>query len=105
MRIDPPRSPRRRRPHPARRARKIVGTASVAGMVLLTGCMTVAGKSTSAPTVSATVVANTSSTTAATTAPTAAPIATSDDSAWPDQPTGASAGTVSAQADTSTHGS
>ena len=36
----------RRRPHPARRARKLAGALSVAGMVLLTGCMAVAGKTT-----------------------------------------------------------
>ena len=30
---------RRRRPHPARNARRIVGVAGIAGTVLLTGCM------------------------------------------------------------------
>ena len=46
MRTASPPIPRRRRPHPARRARKIAGAVSVAGMVLLTGCMAVAGKTT-----------------------------------------------------------
>lgn len=36
--------PRRKRPHPARRTRRAVGAASVGGLVVLTGVMTVAAQ-------------------------------------------------------------
>jgi len=93
---------RRRRPHPARRARKIAGSISIAGLLALTGCMAATKTSTSAPTAAATSATTPTSTTATTTT-----AAESDDSS----PTGRSstvgavAATASAQTNTSTHGS
>ena len=42
---------RRKRPHPARRARRIVGSVTIAGMALLTAGMAVAGKLPTSPSV------------------------------------------------------
>ena len=63
-------SPRRRRPHPARRARKLTGYLSIAGMLMLTGCMAATTK-TSTSTQSAAIATQTQSTTGATAATTA----------------------------------
>ena len=101
MRTAPPPAPRRRRPHPAQRARKIAGTVSVAGMVVLTGCMAVAGKtsSTTAAT-TATTAGNTSATVPSGTSPTTATTTTTTTPT-----TYAVPGTVSSQANTSTNAS
>ena len=104
MRTASPPTPRRRRPHPAQRARRIAGTMSVAAMVLLTGCMAVAGKT--AGTTSATTGTTGSTTTATTPATTYW-----DDTTTPTTTTsrsisaGATAGVTSPQSDTSTSAS
>ena len=100
MRTASPPIPRRRRPHPAQRARKIAGTVSVAGMVLLTGCMAAAGKTsgTTAATTAATGSTVTTATTPATTA--------SDDWSTSRSITASAVGgTTSSQSDTSTNAS
>ena len=48
MRNASPPIPRRRRPHPAQRARKIAGAVSIAGMLVLTGCMVATTKTSTA---------------------------------------------------------
>jgi hypothetical protein len=111
MRTAPPPAPRRRRPHPAQRARKIAGTVSVVGMVLLTGCMAVAGKAssttaaTTATTAGNTTAGNTTAGNTSATVPsgTSATTATTPTTTTPT--TYAVPGTVSSQADTSTSGS
>jgi len=89
---------RRRRPHPARRARKIAGSISVAGLLVLTGCM--AATKTSTPSAAATSI--TTPTTATTTT-----TAESDDSGSTSRSSTAAAvaATASAQTNTSTHAS
>jgi len=71
-----PAAQRRKRPHPARRARRIGGAASVGTMLLMTGYMSfnaASGTSTAAAqTTAATTAATTATTTAATTATTTA---------------------------------
>jgi hypothetical protein len=100
MRPAHPPAPRRRRPHPAQRARKIAGTVSVTGMVLLTGCMAVAGKASSTPATTATTAGNTSATVSSGTSATTATTTTTTTPT-----TYAVPGTVSSQADTSTNAS
>ena len=94
---------RRRRPHPARRARKLAGAVSVAGLFVLTGCMAATTKtSTRTSSAIASAATNTTSTTSATSAE-----FSSDDSASASRSaTGAAvASTASAQSVTSTHAS
>jgi hypothetical protein len=110
MRTAPPPAPRRRRPHPAQRARKIAGTVSVVGMVLLTGCMAVAGKaaSTKAPTTATagnTSAGNTSAGNTSATVPSGTSATTATTTTATTPTTYAVPGTVSSQADTSTSGS
>ena len=49
---------RRKRPHPARRARRIAGSAAIAGMALLTAGMAGAGKLPTTPSVTAATTTN-----------------------------------------------
>ena len=53
---------RKRRPHPARNARRIVGVAGVAGTVLLTGCMATGASNSSSAAQTATQTASKSAT-------------------------------------------
>ena len=94
------RAPRRRRPHPARRARRLAGATSVAGVFVLTGCMAATSKTASIPVTSVTATTPTTATSSRAAAAAAA-TSTSTGSAA----TAAQAGTVSAQANTSSHGS
>ena len=109
MRTAFPPNPRRRRPHPARRARKLAGALSVAGMVLLTGCMAVAGKTTA--TTATTATSATTGTTGSTTTATTPATTYWDDTTTPTTTTsrsisaGATAGVTSPQSDTSTSAS
>lgn len=69
---------RRRRPHPARRARRIVGATGVTSLLVLTGAMTIAANqnaSASAAT-SATTAASTSASKSTATATAATPAST-----------------------------
>ena len=103
MRNASPPIPRRRRPHPAQRARKIAGAVSVAGMVLLTGCMAVAGKTSGT---SAATTATTGTTGTAVTTTTTPTTTYSDDGSTSRSITaGAVGGATSAQSDTSTNAS
>ena len=92
--------PRRRRPHPARRARKLAGAVSVASLFALTGCM--AATKTSTGTSSASVAGGTTSTTATTT-----PAYSDDDGAATSRSSSvaAVASAASTQSNTSTHAS
>ena len=92
--METPRPVRKRRPHPARRSRRVVGAGSVAAMVTLTGCLAVAGVP--ASTASTPVTAASSDSSATTTA-----TATATDAAA----TSATAGSVSSQANTVSSGS
>ena len=70
--------PRRKRPHPAKRARIATGLLSVAGLVGFTGYLTANTATTSGTTVAAASVAADTATTATTTASTAATTADGD---------------------------
>ena len=89
----------RRRPHPARRARRTAGSLSVAALFALTGCIAATTKATA--TRSTATNATATSTTAATT------VATDDDSVAASRSTSvaAVAATASTQSNTSSHAS
>ena len=80
---------RRRRPHPARNARRIVGVAGIAGTVLLTGCMATGAANSGSAAQTTTQTATKSATATATASATAS----------------ASAATPSASASTASNGS
>ena len=90
--------PRRPRPHPARRARKIAGTLSITSLLALTGCMVAAAKTSTGTQSTSVAASNTSATTA---------VATGDDSTVSSRSTtvAAVAGTASTQSNTSSHAS
>jgi hypothetical protein len=81
--------PRKRRPHPARRSRRIVGAGSVAAMLTLTGGLAFAGAPASGTASSSKASANTKATTDTTVA----------------AATSATAGAVSSQPNTVSSGS
>jgi hypothetical protein len=91
--------PRKRRPHPARRSRRVVGAGSVAAMLTLTGGLAVAGAQSNA----------TVSSSKATTTSTSAGSASTNTSATTDTTgaaaTSATAGSVSSQPNTVSSGS
>lgn len=93
----PPGAARKRRRHPARRSRRLVGAGSVAAMFTITGCLAAAGQTAATSAGSSTQgtasSATTQSTADATTATTAASVAS------------ATPGTVSSQANTVSSGS
>jgi hypothetical protein len=93
--------PRRRRPHPARRARRTAGSLSVAALFALTGCIAATTKTTATRS-----TATATSTTAATTTATST-VATDDDSVAAGRSTSvaAVATTASTRSDTSSHAS
>ena len=82
---------RRKRPHPARRARRIAGSVTIAGMALLTAGMAVAGKLPTSPSV--------------TTASTQSATGTASSTAGRSVTVAAVPATASAQSNTSTHAS
>lgn len=67
---------RRRRPHPARNARRIVGVAGIAGTVLLTGCMATGAANSSSAAQTATQTASKSATASASAATPTAKVST-----------------------------
>jgi hypothetical protein len=91
---------RRKRPHPARRARRRAGWLSIVAMAGLTGCMAAATRTaTSAATGSAARAASTATSTSPTTA-------SSDDDTWSTHSAAApTPGSVSSQPVTSSHAS
>jgi hypothetical protein len=93
--------PPRRRPHPARRARRMAGSLSVAALFALTGCIAATTKTTATRSTATAANATATSTTAATT------VATDDDSVAASRSTSvaAVATTASTQSDTSSHAS
>jgi hypothetical protein len=90
---------RRRRPHPARRARRIASATSVAGVFVLTGCMAATAK-TSSPAASSRANAATPTTHASSASANTAPDTSSGSGTI-----AARACVASAQAHTSTHAS
>ena len=90
---------KRPKPHPARRARRVSGIASVGGMLVLTGCMAAASTS-------STKTAATNSSKSSTTATTATTSSDDDSSTKSTTTTApAQAGSTASQANTSSHGS
>ena len=87
---------RRPRPHPAQRARKIAGVASVASMFVLTGYMAATTKTATNPSSTNAASANTAA---------AAVTANTTGSASRSATVAAGSGTISSQSITSTHGS
>jgi hypothetical protein len=98
-------TPRRARPHPARRARKLLGTLSVAGMFVLTGCMAATTKTAANKSAAGVTTTATSATTATTTPATTATTGTTGTTTGRSVTTTAGSGAVSAQSDTSTNAS
>ena len=82
MRNASPPVPRRRRPHPAQRARKIAGAVSVACMLVLTGCMAAAAKLSTSTTSAKTSVSTNASTAPTTTTATTVPTETNEDDGY-----------------------
>jgi hypothetical protein len=92
---------RKRRPHPARRSRRLVGAGSVAAMVTLTGCMAASGTASSKSSSTASTASTaTTATTASTTGGSSATKSTTTTAA-----ASASAGTASSQPTTVSSGS
>jgi len=90
-------NPRRKRPHPARRARRVAGALSVSSLLALTGCMAANGKTStgtqSGGSASATAATSSSGSSGATSVATRSTTVT------------AVAATASGASNTSTHGS
>jgi hypothetical protein len=100
---------RRRRPHPAQRARKIAGAVTVVAMVALTGCMAATTKTATGTTATATMTKSATGTTSSPTATssTTPTTASGDDDSSINRWAGIAAvpGPASSRSDTSTNAS